>query len=55
MENNIIKQLQKENKSLKRTCEILSDTQAINDIQHSLKEIQRGECKLLEEFEENLK
>ena len=52
MQLEYIKKLEQENESLKRTCEILSDTQAINDIQQSLKEIQRGECKLLDQFEE---
>ena len=50
MQSDIIKQLQKENESLKRTCEILSDSQTMNDIQQSLKEIRNGEFITLNEL-----
>jgi hypothetical protein len=38
-----VDRLKQENRSLKETCEILSDSKAINDIKKSLKEVHKGE------------
>ncbi|MFP4402413.1 MAG: hypothetical protein ACLFPL_04235 [Candidatus Nanoarchaeia archaeon] len=50
MEADVIRELKQENESLKRTCEILSDSQAIHSIQQSLKEIREGEYITLDEL-----
>jgi cell division protein FtsB len=40
---NELEKLKKENNSLKETCEILANGEAIYDIKNSLKEISRGD------------
>lgn len=37
-----LKKLKRENKSLKETCEILSDNKLLKDIKRSLNEIEKG-------------
>ena len=41
MENKLIK-LKKENRSLKETCDILTDSKVMNDIKISLEQIKNG-------------
>jgi len=47
---NEMEKLKIENNSLKETCEILSDSKAVNDIKKSLRKISKGEYISLSEL-----